>query len=279
MPTIDFRVRPPFKNYLNFFASAEHLGGFAGQFGLPLAPSITEKSEQLFIKELDEAGIDIGVIPGRTMMGVSNDELFEFADKYPGRFYIFPNVNAIDTKAALEAIDKYIVHGKGKGISIEPTFGPPNVVHDFDDERAFPVYQKLQELGVPIMITHSGYISQDAFDSYTPHLDKLALAFPELKIIVAHGGWPWFRETIEVAFRRKNVYLLPDIYANGVVPFSDDMRTAAKYLIPDQVLFGTAYPIAPIVESVENARKWDLPEESREKFFYKNAAKLLGLEL
>jgi len=278
MPTIDFRVRPPYGNYLNFFASAEHLGGFAGQFGLPLAPSIKEKSEELFIKELDEAGIDIGVIPGRQLMGVTNDELFEFADRYPGRFYIFPNVNVIDTEAALEAIDKYIVHGKGKGIAIEPTFGPPEVVHDFDDERAFPVYEKLSELGVPLMITHSGYISGDLYDSYTPHLDRLATKFPELKIIVAHGGWPWFREVIEVAFRRKNVYILPDIYANGVVPFSDDIKTAARFLLPDQILFGTAYPIAPIVESTENARKWNLTEEGKEKFFYKNAAKLLGLE-
>lgn len=278
MSTIDFRIRPPYGNYLNFFASAEHLGNFAGQFGLPLAPSIKAKSEELFIKELDEAGIDIGVIPGRQIMGVSNEELFKFADRYPGRFYVFPNVNALDTEAALTEIDKYIVNGKGKGIAIEPTFGPPDWIHDFDDERAFPVYEKLQELDVPLMITHSGYISGDAFDSYTPHLDHLALKFPKLRIIVAHGGWPWFREIIEVAFRRPNVYILPDIYANGVVPFSDDIRTAAKYLLPDRILFGTAYPIAPIVESTENAKKWDLTEEGKEKFFYKNAAILLGLE-
>jgi hypothetical protein len=278
MAIIDFRVRPPFKNYLNFFESAEHLGGFAGQFGLPLAPSIKEKSEELFIKELDEAGIDIGVIPGRQLMGVTNDELFEFADKYPGRFYIFPNINALDTEAALEAIDKYIVHGTGKGISIEPTFGPPEVVHDFDDKRAFPVYEKLQELGVPLMITYSGYVTQNIDDNYNLKLDLLAQAFPNLKIIVAHAGWPWFKETVAIAFRRKNVYLLPDIYANGVVPFSEDMRLAAKYLLPDQILFGTAYPIAPIVESTENAKKWDLTDEGREKFFSGNAKKLLGLE-
>lgn len=278
MAIIDFRVRPPFKNYLNFFANAEHLGSFAGQFGLPLAPSIKEKSEELFIKELDEAGIDIGVIPGRQLMGVTNDELFEFADRYPGRFYIFPNINALDTEAALEAIDKYIVHGTGKGISIEPTFGPPEYVHDFDDKRAFPIYEKLQELGVPLMITYSAYVTQNIDDNYNLKLDLLAQAFPNLKIIVAHAGWPWFKETVAIAFRRKNVYLLPDIYANGVVPFSDDMRLAAKYLLQDQILFGTAYPIAPIVESTENAKKWDLTEEGREKFFHGNAEKLLGLK-
>lgn len=279
MPVIDFRVRPPYKNYLNFFQSAEHLENFAGQFGLPLAESIREKSEELFIKELDEAGIDIGVIPGRQLMGVTNDELFEFADRYPGRFYIFPNINALDTEAALEAIDKYIVHGTGKGISIEPTFGPSGVVHAFDDERAFPVYEKLQEHDIPLMITYSAYVTENIDDNYNLHLDLLAQAFPKLKIIVAHAGWPWFKETIGIAFRRKNVYLLPDVYANGVVPFSEDMRLAAKYLLPDQILFGTAYPIAPITESVENARKWDLTEEGKEKFFYRNAAKLLGIDV
>lgn len=276
MPVIDFRVRPPYKNYLGFFG--EFQAGFAGQFGLPLAPSIKEKSEELFIKELDEAGIDIGVIPGRNLMGVTTDELFEFADRYPGRFYVFPNINALDTEKALEDIDKYVIHGKGKGIAIEPTFGPPELVHAFNDERAFPVYEKLQENNIPLMITFSAFVSQHIDIRYTLELDLLAEKFPNLRIIVAHGGWPWFRETIAIAFRRKNVYLLPDIYANGVVPFSEDIKIAAQHLLPDQILFGTAYPIAPIVESAANAKKWDLTEDVKEKFFYKNAAKLLGLE-
>ena len=33
-----------------------------------------------------------------------------------------------------------------------------------------------------------------------------------MNIILSHGGWPWVTEAIHVAYRYKNVYLLPDLY-------------------------------------------------------------------
>ncbi len=273
---IDFRVRVPYGGYLQFFENEK--GGFAKDFcELPYAKSIEKKSMDLMLQEMEDADIGLAVVPGRGALGVTNDELFEMSHKYPGKFIIFPYINPLEGKKALNDIDKYIVCGEGKGAALEPGFSA-GVTYDMDDERIFPVYQKLQELQIPVLLTYSSlglpYMDMDA----PKRLDAVARKFPELVIVVGHAGWPWTREHITIAFMRKNIYLSPDAY--GVrVPGSEDYIQAAKTMLQDKMIFGSSYPIIPIKETAEFVdQQWGLTEEIKEKIFYKNAARLLKLE-
>ncbi len=39
------------------------------------------------------------------------------------------------------------------------------------------------------------------------YIDFVARDFPELKIVISHGGYPWVNEAIIVAQRNRNVYI------------------------------------------------------------------------
>ena len=278
MGIIDFRVRPPYKSYLNFFTEY-YRGTFKdfheGFLRTKFKGSASTASFDEFIEELDRAGIEKAVIPGRGFIDISNDDLFELADKYPDRFIIFPFVDPLKGQEALDYIDKYVINGKGKGIAIEP--GLSEEEPERYDERLYAVYEKLEKNNIPLMITYSVLAYHDYNGDSPREIDSIATAFPNLTIIVAHGGWPWTLENITIAFRRKNVYLVPDVYATRG-PGADDYITAAKSILKDKIIYGSSYPAAPIEETADIVKnEWGLDEETKEKVLYLNAAKILNL--
>jgi hypothetical protein len=273
---IDFRVRPPYGGYTKFFENQDVLEYFAKGFGVTVTESVKQASFRLFLKELDEAGIDLAVIPGRGLIGIDNRELFQLSEQYPDRFVIFPYVNPLHLKEALAETEELVVHGKGKGIAIEPGVGAPEEQYAFDDERVLPYYQYLEEHKIPLMITFSAFAVPEMDIAYVKQLDHVARAFPKMKIIVAHGGWPWVREMIAIAFARGNVYLIPDIYGTHGSA-AKEFEEAAKHLIPNRIIYGSSYPIGPVGETSELMRAWDVSEETRRLLFEENAREVLGL--
>ncbi len=129
MGKIDFRVRPPYKTYLSTFFEGKD-GGVGGQAGLKdcrekflgvsEGGSIETKSDEDLQEELQRAGVDLIVVPGRGGYNVPNEEVLEYADKYPGKVIAFPFIDPIDGQKALDDIDKYVINGKGQGVALEP---------------------------------------------------------------------------------------------------------------------------------------------------------------
>lgn len=278
MSIIDFRVRPPYGTYQNFVNTISE--DSLSKYGFEYKGSLKTKSFDDFIKELDETGVEKVVLQGRHGMGfyVDNQELFDLVDKDPNRFIAFPFFDPLEGKKALDEIDTLIINGKGKGAALEPGFPETGKSgYKFDDARVYPFYKKLEENDIPILLTYSSFALEDLDTDSPRQLDKVAKDFPNLKIVVAHAGWPWTLENIAIALRRPNVYLSPDIYGTRG-PGAQDYITAAKTILRDKIIFGSSYPIIPIDQTVELIRnEWGLDEETLEKVFYKNAAKVLKL--
>src|SRR5438128_809426 len=78
-----------------------------------------------------------------------------------------------------------------------------------DDRRYYPFYAKCVELGIPLSIhTSANWTSVAVNDLGHPrHLDPVARDFPELRIIMSHGGYPWVLEACLLAWKYENVYL------------------------------------------------------------------------
>ena len=73
---------------------------------------------------------------------------------------------------------------------------------------AFKLFARLEKDGIPI-IFHSGTSPmQEAPLIYAHPLtyDRVAMAFPKLKMILAHMGHPWYEDTIAVVRKQPNVY-------------------------------------------------------------------------
>ena len=61
-----------------------------------------------------------------------------------------------------------------------------------DDRRYYPFYAKCVELGIPLSIhTSANWTTVSVNDFGHPrHIDTVAADFPELTIVMSHGGYP-----------------------------------------------------------------------------------------
>ena len=116
------------------------------------------------------------------------------------------------------------------------------------------------------------------FRSYSdPALvDRVAANFPRLKIVVGHSFWPWVAQAIGMAYRRPNVFLMPDFYGIACAGHRQWVE-AANTLLADQILFGSCYPLAGIGPMVDGYRRLGFSDEALQCVMGGNAARLLGM--
>ena len=157
MGIIDFRMRPLYGGYQAMEKNGT-VDRFLSGLNCEKTASMKEKSLKLLVKEMDEAGVELAVVPGRQSKGtfISNEELFEIGRAYPGRFEIFPLYTPENPEESLKEIRTYIDTEGIKGVSIEPGFGNSLL---FDDEAYEPLYQLLEEREMILMATFSGSIT------------------------------------------------------------------------------------------------------------------------
>ena len=130
---------------------------------------------------------------------------------------MFTSIHAALT--AFETFKKYM----DEGFKCVKMFPPVGFMPD--DERFFPLYEKIEEAGVPILF-HAGQtnikiISQEpgvrkATNSRYSHpmnFDMVARLFPKMSIVLAHMGYPNYVEAWSVAHANSNIYL--DIAGSG----------------------------------------------------------------
>ena len=146
-----------------------------------------------------------------------------------------------------------------------------------DDERAYPVYELCEKENIPLLMTFGGVVAEQNY--YNPvFIQHIAQTFPNLKIVLAHGGFPHITGIIQVALQHPNVYLAPDIYMTSYYPGSEIYITAANYMLQEQMIFGSVYPGGLPLKVAVNDVVNRLRPQIAEKIMYHNAAKVLGLE-
>lgn len=272
---IDFRVRPPYGSYKAMFQNEHaHFERLADAFDMTLSESQRTGNLEQFVREMDEAQIELSVVPVRKNLGGEGKEMFGLEEKYPGRFLIFPYVDPTEGAAELEKIDRYLGEHDIRGVSAEPTYQPNP--YAFDDPIAYPMYEKLQRENLPLFISYSAKLLAVVDPDTVRQLGTVIRDFPDLKIVVGHGGWPWHLEVMAMAFNSPNIFIVPDMYGLTGAGSGDYIK-AANTLMKRQMLFGTAYPILNVVDTAAFYEQCGIKESVMPDFFYGNAARLLKL--
>ena len=124
--------------------------------------------------------------------------------------------------------------------------GPMYAGFDPRDERCAPVYRFCQDRGLPILF-HAGttFIRVAPLGFTRPWLfDEVAIAYPELRMVLAHVGHPFGEECLVVI--RKHPHVYADISALYYRPwqFYTMLIAAQEYHVTHKLLFGTDYPFA-----------------------------------
>ena len=227
------------------------------------------------VRLLDEAGVDYGIALAEynpIVTGiVPNEYVAEFCSKSE-RLIGFASVNPWLMPDPARKFEEAVIRLKMRGLKIYPSYEHiyPN------DKRLYPVYRKAEDFGVPVMFHTGSSVFKGSKIKYSNpiYLDDLAVDFPDLKIVMAHGGRGlWYREAYLLAKIHRNVYL----EISGLPP-----KNLLKYFprlekIVDKVIFGSDFPGAIIKDCVEGIRSLPLPANFKSKILGENAARILGI--
>jgi predicted TIM-barrel fold metal-dependent hydrolase len=202
---------------------SEDLKKFLMELTAPLLPPGVVLTEDMFkgrsvsevIKLQEAAGVDmILALPGNaypysqtkgyTLMD-NNDIISGFQDEHPDKIIGFAGVNPWEGEPAVKELERAIVELGLRGLKLFPTY------HNYspdDKSLVYPIYEKADELEIPVMI-HQSFTSVPGAPMKFQHpylLDDVARDFKDLKVIIAHFGTPWVNEAMCVVGRHKNVY-------------------------------------------------------------------------
>lgn len=150
-----------------------------------------------------------------------------------------------------------------------------------DEERMYPVYRKAAELGL-FLVFHGGWdpYGRSGEILATPRsFANLAGKFPELTIVAAHmGGMKLFDEVEDcLAGSFGNVYFDTGVVAGHI---SDEQlcRIIGSHGA-DKILFGSDVPWDEPSNEIEMIERLPLTYEEKELIFYKNAERILNINL
>jgi uncharacterized protein len=208
----------------------------------------------------------------RLLENSSVEEIADLAAQAPGRIYGLYGVNVHQGMQGVAEFEKSVRQLGFKGLHIHPHgFGLPP-----DHAFYFPYYAKAQELGVPAIVSMGHTLDLMPNEPGRPiHLDAVALYFSDLAIVCTHTGWPWTEEAISLAWKHPNLFLgtsahAPKYWKPELVKFINSHGQ-------DKTMWGTDYPLLSHEESLRQVDGLGLRDSSKEKFLYKNAARIFRL--
>ncbi len=217
--------------------------------------------------------------------GNVNDRTAELVHAHPDKLIGFLSVDP-QVPGALDEIDRSVHDLKLRGIKLGPNY------QNFDPlcPPALAVYARAQALGLPVLF-HQGTSPIRTAPLRFAHplvMDEIAMAYPELRVVMAHLGHPWQADTIVVI--RKHPHVYADVSALFYRPWSyyHAMRLAAEWNVLHKLLLGSDFPITTPQETIDGLRKVNeiprvtglprVPEDAMEAIIHRNSLELLGLE-
>ena len=247
-----------------------------------------EEQAARWVADLDKKGVD----RVNFVTGGGNDNLAKTVRKYPEKFSGFAHHNIFSEDAPSE-LERAIKKLGLKGYKVIAS----SQVRPIDDKSLYPVWEMAEKLGIPVII-HFGVLgggggpALDLRNMNPLTLWEVAKMFPRIPFVVPHFGAGYLRELLLLCWSCPNVYI--DTSGSNQwmrwMPFEINLkglfRKAIETVGPDRLIFGSdssyfprGFSLPYLREQLKACRSIGLEEGSIEKIFYKNAAKLLKINI
>lgn len=255
-----------------WMADPRYTHGFRTIFG---TEGLKPRTPAEMIAEMDGAGIDRAVLTNMADLRgeiATADQVLQMCEDYPDRFIGSYCYDPYRISASLDRLESLLATGRFRSTLALPWA--------FDlaphDARWFPLYAAADRAGIPVTIQvgHTAPLFRSSLGR--PMLvEDVIVAFPDLKLVLGHLGWPWVDEVIALIGKYPNVYADTSAYSPSRIPSAlvDFMRsTKGSY----KVLFGSDYPALELDRLVSSANKLALPPECLERYLGGNARTVFG---
>jgi predicted TIM-barrel fold metal-dependent hydrolase len=209
-----------------------------------------------------------------TSGNVRTETVLSLAARSDGFFIPFASVDPVSDADPAALLEKYVAAGV-RGLKLYPSyqFYYPN------EPRVYPLYEICAAHDIPVLLHIGSSVIPGTRLKYCDpiHLDDVAVDFPNLSVVMAHGGRGyWYDACAFLASHFKNFY----IDVAGLVPeklrqhFPDLDRLARK------MVFGSDWPAMPrsVAANIESIIGLGLPQDALDSILLNNARRLLHIE-
>jgi predicted TIM-barrel fold metal-dependent hydrolase len=231
------------------------------------------RSPKAFLKYLDQSGIDRAMLINYVapeVIGFTsgvNQFVADYVKENPKRLLSCGSLHPRHTSNVMADVEQ-LLRLKIQMIKIHP---PHQLLFPNDYLTGMKeleiIYRAAEANGIPVMFHTGTSIFPGARNKYGDpiYIDDVAVDFPKLIILLAHGGRPlWMHTAFFLLRRHPNVYL--DI--SGIPP-----KTLLKYFprlqeVAGKTLFGTDWPgpgVPDIKQNLEEFLALPLPQEIKQQ--------------
>jgi uncharacterized protein len=156
------------------------------------------------------------------------------------------------------------------------------------DERCQPVYSLCEKHDLPIVV-HTGINTGNtecAKYNDPKYLINISNKYKKLKIVISHFFWPQMEYCYALTKDIKNIYYDTSAMADPeVIEATGGWKKVVKILKkialtkPDNVLFGTDYPMCPVDKHIQLIKDLKLKPKIEKNIFFHNAVNLYMLKI
>jgi predicted TIM-barrel fold metal-dependent hydrolase len=245
-----------------------------------------EDSKSTLLRDLKKEHVDHAIlIPDSTPTSVigSLDEVLRLAEN-ERRLFVMGTIDIQkDKEARIRKLDSLFRSRRIVAMKIFPGHDPIYPT----DKRLLPVYELCVKYRSP-MVIHTGATSkrpEGAKYNDPKHIVKIARAFPDLRIVIAHYFFPRVEYCYEMTRSCSNVCFDTSGLADDEVVEETGLDRIRRVLTltvkerPDNVVFGTDYAMCSMAKHINLIESLPIGRRLKDKVFFENSVKLFNLGL
>ena len=236
------------------------------------------------LRRMDEDGIErVGLINyvSPDLMGFTdacNDWILRYASADPARLVAFGSVHPRLTAKVGDAVDRLLDAGI-RALKVHP---PHQLFRANAYQDSLPalaeLYARAEARGVPVTIHTGTSVFPGARSRFGDPMDvdDVAVDFPKLTILLAHGGRPlWMEAAFFLVRRHPNVYL----ELSGIPPAKLLEYFPRLEEVGAKAVWGTDWPspgVASMRRNVDQFLSLGLDDALKRRILYETGARLFG---
>ncbi len=219
-------------------------------------------------------------------VGVSNEFIFNYVRQVPERLIGVAGIDPTVLDEALDELEK--AHGSYgmKAIAVSPS------AQDFhpSDSRAMQVFSEAVRLRKPVFLQQGIHFNAAAKMEFARPslLDEVARDLPQLRMVIAHMGYPWIDECVVLLGKHPHVFA--DIASLIHRPWQayNALLAAYQYGVIDKLLFGSDFPYGTPAKAIESLYRINhlvtgtnlptIPRQALVSIVERDALAVLGIE-